>query len=547
MKKKIISVLISLAVMGATCYADIGISHKSSSGKCEVSGSFDTADMSVALEILQKNVVEEELKNIDSSDASDKLLAVFTLKTDENGQISKDFTINAASGIYKYRYRATDGTIGSGSFRYSNAEDIVDFVRAVNGAEDTEELYLLLKTSGDDVNLGMKHYQSMGKNAQKYALSYIIKKDFADFEQLSEAFDKGVLEAVLKYKPSGEVILSSLSDYEALTNIANASCYDKYRSMDDAKKAMMGEIILRNTEISSIDTLNNLFDSAVVTAYVSDAVWTDIEEYITKYYDVLGISLQKYNALKNKSDVLKSLSGKVYYTPSEFTYAFNNAVNTAGSTTSGGGGGHSVSGGGGNIVIANGDIEPTATQSPVKVFTDTDGVPWAEEAIRELYKAGIVNGKTEYSFCPNDDITREEFLKLLIEGLKLTDDNAKCDFEDVPEYQWYYKYAASGVSKGIVNGISETRFGTGSSISRQDMAVMTVRALDYLGIVLAASVKHIEFTDGISEYAAQSVRTLQMAGIINGVDEKSFAPQASATRAQAAKIIYGVLKSAGIM
>ena len=69
------------------------------------------------------------------------------------------------------------------------------------------------------------------------------------------------------------------------------------------------------------------------------------------------------------------------------------------------------------------------------------------------------------------------------------------DFEDVPEYQWYYKYAASGVRKGIVNGISKTRFGTGSSISRQDMAVMTVRALDYLGIDLAASVEPIEFTE----------------------------------------------------
>ena len=547
MKKQIISVLISLAVMGATCYADIGISHKSSSGECEVSGSFDTSDMSVALEILQKNVGEEELKNIDSSDVSDKLLAVFTLKTDENGQVSKAFTINAASGIYTYRYRATDGTSGSGSFRYSNAEDIADFVRAVNGAEDTEELYLLLKTSGDDVNLCMEHYQSMSENAQKYALSYLIKKNFADFEQLSETFDKWVLEAVLKYKPSGEVVLSALSDYEALTNIANASCYDKYKSMNDAKKAMMGEIILRNTEISSIDALNNLFASAVVTAYVSNAVWTDIEEYITKYYDVLGISLQKYNALKNKSDVLKSLSGRVYYSPSEFAEAFNNAVSAAGSTTSGGGGGHSVSGGGGNIIVANEDTKPTATPTPVKAFTDTDGVPWAEEAIGELYKAGIVNGKTEYRFCPDDDITREEFLKLLIEGLKLTDDNAKCDFEDVPEYQWYYKYAASGVRKGIVNGISETRFGTGSSISRQDMAVMTVRALDYLGIDLAASVEPIEFTDGISEYAAQAVRTLQTAGIINGVAEKSFAPQASATRAQAAKIIYGVLKGAGIM
>ena len=50
----------------------------------------------------------------------------------------------------------------------------------------------------------------------------------------------------------------------------------------------------------------------------------------------------------------------------------------------------------------------------------------------------------------------------------------------------------------------------------------------------------INFTDAdsIAEYAAEAVDTLQQAGIINGMEDGSFAPAATATRAQAAKILY---------
>ena len=61
--------------------------------------------------------------------------------------------------------------------------------------------------------------------------------------------------------------------------------------------------------------------------------------------------------------------------------------------------------------------------------------------------------------------------------------------------------------------------------------------------------KNIVFTnlfedkEKIADYAKESVAALYDMGIINGVSATEFDPLSQATRAQAAKIIYGVLKA----
>ena len=46
----------------------------------------------------------------------------------------------------------------------------------------------------------------------------------------------------------------------------------------------------------------------------------------------------------------------------------------------------------------------------------------------------------------------------------------------------------------------------------------------------------------ISAYAKEAVSMLTEAGVINGVGDNKFDPKANATRAQAAKVIFGALK-----
>ena len=58
----------------------------------------------------------------------------------------------------------------------------------------------------------------------------------------------------------------------------------------------------------------------------------------------------------------------------------------------------------------------------------------------------------------------------------IVDDNAKCVFNDVSEDKWYYRYVASAVNAGIIKGRLNNMFAPDDHITRQEMAVMIHRA-----------------------------------------------------------------------
>ena len=127
---------------------------------------------------------------------------------------------------------------------------------------------------------------------------------------------------------------------------------------------------------------------------------------------------------------------------------------------------------------------------------------------------------------------------MLVSALELkTEETANIGFEDVSDGAWYKEYVQTALQLGIVNGVSADRFGVGAPITRQDMAVMTLRALTAAEITLEGDMS-VQFADvdEISIYAAEGVNALVSAGIINGSDGK-FLPNDNLTREQAAKII----------
>ena len=157
---------------------------------------------------------------------------------------------------------------------------------------------------------------------------------------------------------------------------------------------------------------------------------------------------------------------------------------------------------------------------------------------------GVVSGYEDGRFRPDDQITREQFVKLLITAFDLQDDSADCNYVDVNQEQWYYKYIASAKKIGLVNGESDTSFGIGKSITRQNMAELGYRILVYKNIEVKQVNEAIKFNDAleIDEDALPAVSKIQQAGIINGVGDGNFNPKGFATRAQACKIIYNILK-----
>ena len=82
-------------------------------------------------------------------------------------------------------------------------------------------------------------------------------------------------------------------------------------------------------------------------------------------------------------------------------------------------------------------------------------------------------------------------------------------------------------------------------MSRQDMAVVIFRTAEKLGLELSGEAQAFDDNDDIADYAKNAVASLTASGIINGMGDGIFAPKSTVTRAQAAKVIYGLMKLVG--
>lgn len=189
---------------------------------------------------------------------------------------------------------------------------------------------------------------------------------------------------------------------------------------------------------------------------------------------------------------------------------------------------------------------PQNTSHPELPFRDLDNYDWAVHQIRALVAAGVVNGVSEYSFAPGDMVTREQFVKMLVEAFDLTG-SAKISFTDANENEWYYPYLQTAFANKIVNGVSETEFGVGQPITREQMATMVYRVCRSLEIQLGDALKLFDDDAYVSDYAKTAVGTMAANGIINGVGNNLFAPLENAERAAAAVLIYNVMKFARLL
>ncbi|WP_054028886.1 endo-1,4-beta-xylanase [Bacillus sp. FJAT-28004] len=177
-------------------------------------------------------------------------------------------------------------------------------------------------------------------------------------------------------------------------------------------------------------------------------------------------------------------------------------------------------------------------------FKDIASITWAKDSIVGLAARGIVSGVTAQAFEPNRSVTRAEFIHMLIQTLNLEQAGASSSFRDVKKGTWYYNSVASAQQLGIVTGLTDGTFSINDKISRQDMAAMAYRALQKTDITLEQVNDKVDFNDAaaIAAYAKEAVAMLQTAGTINGMGNGSFLPLDTASRAQAAVILYELLQ-----
>jgi hypothetical protein len=140
-------------------------------------------------------------------------------------------------------------------------------------------------------------------------------------------------------------------------------------------------------------------------------------------------------------------------------------------------------------------------------------------------------------------VTRAEFTKMIVQGLKLEAGEAPKSFADVTAGDWFKSVVDIASSREIVRGVSETAFAPNRTITRQDLCTIVYRGLTSLDVTLPELSDGGAFPDEaqIASYALDAVKTLKQLNIVTGRSSGAFDPQAYATREETAKIICGVI------
>ncbi|MBQ7793089.1 MAG: S-layer homology domain-containing protein, partial [Clostridia bacterium] len=288
----------------------------------------------------------------------------------------------------------------------------------------------------------------------------------------------------------------------------------EYTSIADIKAAYNEQVFLEGIHLA--DDYNY-----VMTMFEKYAADSGIS---TTYYDMVGAA-----------DAAVEIVGESFGNKTELEDYLESVYEAGWKKGGSGGGGGAVSGG---ITVSSDIYNANQTAKSYTTFNDLEGAVWAAEAIEYLAEKGIVSGYEDGTFRPNDTLTREAFTKMLVDAKGLLDSTAECDYTDVTADFWAYRYIASAKNNAIVSGMGDGTFGTGLSVTRQDMAVMLARAA---GLSAASECDFTDFAY-VSDYAKNSVSAMKQNGIINGYEDGTFRPQSNATRAEAAKIIYDMLK-----
>ncbi|MBU5673805.1 CBM35 domain-containing protein [Paenibacillus brevis] len=178
-----------------------------------------------------------------------------------------------------------------------------------------------------------------------------------------------------------------------------------------------------------------------------------------------------------------------------------------------------------------------------KQFSDVPATHWAFEALRELSAKHLIKGVSETSYQPGRNITRAEFVQLAAGALQFNGSGAT-SFADVPAGAWYGQALSGMVEAGLIIGRTPESFHPGAEISREEMTVILMRAYRLQHGAVPEAADRLSMTDAadISGWAADHVAAAASLGIVNGRADGSFAPKASATRAEAAQMLLNYLR-----
>ena len=137
----------------------------------------------------------------------------------------------------------------------------------------------------------------------------------------------------------------------------------------------------------------------------------------------------------------------------------------------------SAAGGDGVLTVSAGT---RSVEIPIHVprpvpFEDVAGGDWFYGAVKFVYENGLFSGTGENVFSPQESMSRAMLAAVLWRVSGTPEPDGEAPFADVPPEAWYASPVAWAAENGVVNGVSETEFSPDAPLTREQIAVMLYR------------------------------------------------------------------------
>jgi hypothetical protein len=185
-----------------------------------------------------------------------------------------------------------------------------------------------------------------------------------------------------------------------------------------------------------------------------------------------------------------------------------------------------------------------------KTFADIGG-HWARKTIEDMASRFVVDGTAEDRFAPDRDVSRAEFTAILVRALGLRLETGSASFTDVKSADWFGAAVNTAQAYGLIDGYADGTFRPEERITREQAMTIVVRAISLTGLKGEQSPTAVlsRFKDeaDAAEWAKASIAASVSAGILTGRTETTLAPKAYMTRAETATLMSRLLERSGLI
>lgn len=499
---------------------------------------------------------------------SDTLAALGEVKS-EYGEFNFKFGLDN-SGDYVIVIKA-DGTTTEKVFSSAGISDLNDFVTGIQTAynnyssaqepdenaliSDIEDVFsdtdkkLVIETLGVD----SAAYYAMSEPEKKKLFTLFVKN--TDFSALNvEEVARGYSIAYDLYSINQGVNIQEILQRRNLSFEGS-----QYSVWSNGKQAGVARILYAHSPYVLYQNMVDGFQKACMLQNINEEHRVEkIYGVISGYANELQISADpRYTGYSNTDATNVKLIQLLTETPintKEQLLETMQKAKTGNSNPSSGGGfgggtGGSGGGGGGSSYYIGDTPKPDVVPGEVpdaqkSSFNDMSDCEWAIEPVERLVSKGVISGYGDSTFAPNQYVTREEFIKMLVIAFGVEYQDASCSFVDVFNTDWFYHYVGAAEQLNITQGITKDIFGVKTHIIRQDACVMLLRGVEAVKRNLNPRKADMSFRDEnqIDEYAKDAIEQLYMCEIIRGDEQGNMNPKSNLTRAEAAKMIDGIMQ-----